>query len=75
VALAPAGSVGVPPFRDSAFDHGDVHLATGRVFVAHTAARSVVAGAHTTAFDQQRQQLAVFLPGSCRVALYRESGA
>ena len=30
-------------------------------------------GAHTTAFDHARQQLAVFLPGTCRAALYRES--
>ena len=33
------------------------------------------AGAHTTAFDHVRQQLAVFLPGSCRIALYRETDA
>jgi hypothetical protein len=33
------------------------------------------AGAHTTAFDQVRQRLAVFLPGSCRIALYRETVA
>ena len=32
-------------------------------------------GAHTTAFDHARQQLAVFLPGSCRVALYSEIAA
>ncbi len=37
MALTPLGSVAVPPFRASAFDHGDVHLATGRIFVAHTA--------------------------------------
>jgi DNA-binding beta-propeller fold protein YncE len=30
-------------------------------------------GAHTTAFDAQRQRLYVFLP-SCRVAVYEESG-
>lgn len=30
-------------------------------------------GAHTTAFDHARQQLAVFLPGTCRVALFHES--
>lgn len=29
-------------------------------------------GAHTTAFDAQRQRLYVFLP-SCRVAVYEES--
>jgi len=41
MALTPAASVHVPPYRDSAFDHGDVHLATGRIFVAHTAAGTV----------------------------------
>lgn len=30
-------------------------------------------GAHTTAFDQSRQRLYVFLPHSCRVALYDET--
>jgi hypothetical protein len=34
-----------------------------------------LAGAHTTAFDPVRQLLAVFLPGSCRVGLYREGDA
>ena len=29
-------SVPIPPFTTSEFDHGDVHLATGRVFIAHT---------------------------------------
>lgn len=41
MALTALGSVAVPPFRASAFDHGDVHLATGRIFVAHTAGDSV----------------------------------
>lgn len=31
------------------------------------------AGAHTTAFDRTRQRLYVFLPGSCRAAVYEES--
>ena len=30
-------SIDLPPHRSSGFDHGDVHLGTGRVFVAHTA--------------------------------------
>ena len=30
-------SIGLPPHPSGGFDHGDVHLATGRVFVAHTA--------------------------------------
>src|SRR5215471_7507221 len=37
MALAPVGSVSLPPFRDSGFDHGDFHLASRRIFVAHTA--------------------------------------
>ncbi len=41
MALTPLGSVDLPPFRASAFDHGDVHLASGRIFVAHTADGSV----------------------------------
>jgi DNA-binding beta-propeller fold protein YncE len=41
MALTPLGSVDLPPFRASTFDHGDVHLATGRIFVAHTAAGTV----------------------------------
>ena len=38
MALTALGGVDLPPHRPSAFDHGDVHLASGRVFVAHTAA-------------------------------------
>ncbi|HYM70825.1 MAG TPA: YncE family protein [bacterium] len=34
-------TVGVPPHRSGAFDHGDVQLADGRVFVAHTATGTV----------------------------------
>jgi DNA-binding beta-propeller fold protein YncE len=41
MALLQIGSVDLPPFRASAFDHGDVHLASGRIFVAHTAAGTV----------------------------------
>lgn len=33
--------IGIPPHHPSAFDHGDVELSTGRVFVAHTAAGTV----------------------------------
>jgi DNA-binding beta-propeller fold protein YncE len=42
--LALRGFVALPPpatDRPNAFDHGDVHLATGRVFVAHSAADTV----------------------------------
>jgi DNA-binding beta-propeller fold protein YncE len=41
MALTPLGSVDLPPFRASAFDHGDVHVPTGRIFVAHTAGDTV----------------------------------
>lgn len=30
-------------------------------------------GAHTTAFDGPRQRLAVFLPRTCRAAIYEET--
>jgi DNA-binding beta-propeller fold protein YncE len=35
------GSVAIPPHTPSEFDHGDVQLTSGRVFVAHTAAGTV----------------------------------
>src|SRR3954466_11034621 len=35
--LAPAGFIDLPAHPAGGFDHGDVHRATGRVFVAHTA--------------------------------------
>jgi hypothetical protein len=42
VALAYAGSVEIPSSDGaSTFDHGDVDLATGRIFVAHTSAGAV----------------------------------
>ena len=41
MALAQVGSVDLPPHRDGGFDHGDVHLASGRIFVAHTAQGTV----------------------------------
>jgi DNA-binding beta-propeller fold protein YncE len=41
LALAQSGFVGLPPHRDGGFDHGDVHLASGRIFVAHTAQGTV----------------------------------
>jgi len=37
MALTRVGFVGLPPHQDSGFDHGDVHLARRRIFVAHTA--------------------------------------
>jgi DNA-binding beta-propeller fold protein YncE len=37
------GFIAIPPYASSEFDHGDVHLASGRVFVAHTAAATIEA--------------------------------
>jgi len=57
VALTPIGSVDLPPFGSSAFDHGDVHLATGRIFVAHTGAGTV------EVIDGDRQAHVQTIPG------------
>jgi DNA-binding beta-propeller fold protein YncE len=35
------GSIAIPPHTPSEFDHGDVSLTSGRIFVAHTAANTV----------------------------------
>jgi hypothetical protein len=37
MALQLRGYVALPPHPAGGFDHGDVHAATGRVFIAHTA--------------------------------------
>lgn len=39
--LIARGTILIPPHTPSAFDHGDVHLASGRVFVAHTQAGTI----------------------------------
>lgn len=39
--LTLSGLIELPPHTPTGFDHGDVHLATGRVFIAHTAAGTV----------------------------------
>jgi DNA-binding beta-propeller fold protein YncE len=57
MALTLTGSVAVPPFGDSAFDHGDVHLATGRIFAAHTTRGSV------EVIDGERQLHVQTIPG------------
>src|SRR5438270_13519268 len=36
MSLQLRGHVALPPHASGGFDHGDVHAATGRVFVAHT---------------------------------------
>jgi DNA-binding beta-propeller fold protein YncE len=41
VTLRLRGSIDLPPHPSGGFDHGDVHLQTGRVFVAHTAMGTV----------------------------------
>ena len=52
----------------------------GVIDVVDTATLSVVEqmrteeGAHTTAFDPARERLYVFLPHSCRAAIYAEGG-
>src|SRR5260370_8247216 len=39
--LTEGGTIPMPPQLPSEFDHGDMHRATGRVFVAHTQAGTV----------------------------------
>ncbi|HLZ09430.1 MAG TPA: hypothetical protein VKT80_12620, partial [Chloroflexota bacterium] len=52
----------------------------GVIDIVDTAALAVVEqiqteeGAHTTAFDPVRERLYVFLPRSCRAAVYVEGG-
>lgn len=41
MTLTLARSIGLPRHRSGGFDHGDVHVSTGRVFVAHTAIGTV----------------------------------
>ncbi len=41
MALRAIGSVGLPSHTSGGFDHGDVHLASGRVFVAHTSTGAI----------------------------------
>ncbi len=37
MALVPRGVIDLPPHAQGGFDHGDVHVQSGRVYVAHTA--------------------------------------
>ena len=39
--LESRGSIAIPPHTPSEFDHGDVQLISGHIFVAHTAADTV----------------------------------
>ncbi|WIG58233.1 MAG: hypothetical protein OJF49_000978 [Ktedonobacterales bacterium] len=49
--------IAIPPGTTSEFDHGDVHLATGRVYVAHTAVNTV------EMLDGEQGQHLMTLPG------------
>ena len=51
------GQVPLPAHGDGGFDHADVHLPTGRVFVAHTANGTI------EVIDGERQVLEQTLPG------------
>jgi DNA-binding beta-propeller fold protein YncE len=57
VALALRGYIALPPHAAGGFDHGDVHLDSGRVFVAHTANDTV------EVFDGERLELCATLAG------------
>jgi DNA-binding beta-propeller fold protein YncE len=58
VTLKLVGHVALPPHpAGGGFDHGDVHAATGRVFVAHTANGTV------EVIDGERRELVRTLPG------------
>lgn len=39
--LMAQGTIAIPPHRPSEFDHGDVHLQSGKIFVAHTQAGTI----------------------------------
>jgi DNA-binding beta-propeller fold protein YncE len=57
VSLQLRGYVALPPHRPGGFDHGDVHAATGRVFVAHTKYDTV------DVFDGERLEHIQSVPG------------
>jgi hypothetical protein len=50
-------AIPLPPHPAGDYDHGDVHLATGRVFIANTAAGSV------EVLDGERGQHLATIPG------------
>jgi DNA-binding beta-propeller fold protein YncE len=57
VTLQLRGDIPLPTHPKGGFDHGDVHTATGRVFVAHTANSTV------EVLDGERLQLVQSIPG------------
>lgn len=79
-----AAGVAIPGEPDAIWYNADrerLYVAIGRpglIAVVDTREMAIAqeltteAGAHTTAFDRSRQLLYVFLPGSCRAAVYRE---
>lgn len=71
MALVPTGFVSLPPFRNSSFDHGDVHLASQRIFLAaHKLGQALgAAGADAPHGDKLRSAIA-----ATRIGLVRETG-
>jgi DNA-binding beta-propeller fold protein YncE len=57
VSLALRGHVALPAHVAGGFDHGDVHLNSGRIFVAHTANGTI------EVIDGERQALEQTVPG------------
>ena len=57
MTLTLLGHVALPSHANGGFDHGDVHAATGRVFVAHTANGTV------EVIDGERLGLIQTIPG------------
>lgn len=57
MTLTLLGHVALPSHPTGGFDHGDVHAATGRVFVAHTANGTV------EVIDAERLELSRTIPG------------
>jgi DNA-binding beta-propeller fold protein YncE len=57
VGLSLGGYVDIPPSEVTDFDHGDVDLATGHVYIAHTALGTV------EVIDQAQQRHIATLPG------------
>jgi len=55
--LVPQAMITLPAHPDGEFDHGDVYLPTGRVFVANTAAGSV------EVLDGEHAQHVTTIPG------------
>ncbi len=75
MSLQLSGYVDLQDSRKSGgFDHAAVHRASARVYVAHTANDTLSVptekGAHTIAFDPDRNKVYAFLPQTHRAAVY-----